>query len=190
MSREKATWAEVRRGYESGEGSVAAIAARFGISAGSIYRRVRREGWARRAKRTRKKQNEGGEREAGRTGTPKSSRRTRAKGATRRAASVELIERLYNAMDAKLKRLEARIAMHEDISAAESERETRELGSMIRSFEKVTAFEAAIEGRDRKGQRKPVIAPCDAERMREEIAQRLERICSERQASAEFGALE
>ena len=62
-----------------------------------------------------------------------------------------------------------------EISAAESERETRELGAMIRSFEKVTAFATDIENR-RKPAAPERISTADAERMREEIAKRLERL--------------
>jgi len=92
-------------------------------------------------------------------------------------------------MDAKLKRLEARMDSHEELTAAESERETRELGSMIRSFEKVTAFAAVLEEREKPSKRK-LVAAGDAERMREEITQRLERICADRDAKDQSGSTE
>ncbi|MEQ8825469.1 MAG: hypothetical protein RIC14_13955 [Filomicrobium sp.] len=65
-----------------------------------------------------------------------------------------------------------------DLSAADSERETRELSTMIRSFEKV----AALAGQDQEqsgSSAKPAretTGQGDAERMREEIARRLERL--------------
>lgn len=90
-------------------------------------------------------------------------------------------------MDAKLKRLEARMDSHEELTAAESERETRELGSMIRSFEKVTALAASLEERDKPKKHKPAVAAGDAERMREEIAQRLERLCADRETPRQSG---
>ncbi len=61
-----------------------------------------------------------------------------------------------------------------ELSAAESERETRELSTMVRSFEKVTGVAAEIDR-----QRKPkagggASSAADAERMGREIAERLE----------------
>ena len=67
--------------------------------------------------------------------------------------------------------------LNDELSAADSEREARELSSMIRSFEKVTEVAADIDKRRRPaaGETKPV-RPEDAERMRQEIAERLERL--------------
>lgn len=190
MAQEKAAWAEIRCVYEACDASVAAIAARFGISEGAIYRRARRDGWPprKKLKRGRRDGRSGGEAEKA---APRQRRRARKQAPTADPATdAELIARLYNAMDAKLKRLEARMETNEEVSASESERETRELGSMIRSFEKVTAFAAAIKGRVDKGRKKPAVAAGDAERMREEIAQRLERVCADRKASSKPGAAE
>lgn len=76
-----------------------------------------------------------------------------------------------------------------DISAAESERETRELGVMIRSFEKVTEFATEIEKR-RKTAAPERISAADAERMRAEIAERLERLNAQGNANPRSGETE
>ncbi len=173
MSVDDETWAEIRRLYLADDMTVSAIAKQFGISQGRIYARAKEHDWPRRSMRGRK---------------PVSNRRTKRSGGTTHfrqptgddatyVVQTAVVRRLYGAIDAKLKRLEARMAKGAELSAADSERETRELGTMIRSFERVTEFAADIDkartvstGRD-----KPVTA-ADAEQMREEIAQRLERL--------------
>ncbi len=110
-----------------------------------------------------------------------------AKPATRKA----LVRRLYRAIDVKLQRLERRMTSGEEPTIADSERETRELAHMIRSFEKVTEVAADIAqdtgrhaskpagGSARAAARKQpaeAYVSADAERMRHEIAQRLERL--------------
>ncbi|MBU1212970.1 MAG: hypothetical protein KJ587_17120 [Alphaproteobacteria bacterium] len=187
MSHDEAAWADIRCAYEKGEETVSQIAARLAVSAGAIYRRARRDGWARRSQQQRNHRTKAATAKPCRT-------QTTTGDATRRprqdaASAPGLITRLYNAMDAKLKRLEARMDSHEELTAAESERETRELGSMIRSFEKVTAFAAVLEEREKPSKRKHVAAG-DAERMREEITQRLGRLCADRDAKDRSGTSE
>ncbi len=192
MSLDKAAWAEIQRVYQTGGETVAAIAARFGVSEGAIYRRARRDGWARRSKTNNSQsRSKGKAKPGGKAKKPGSSEKNLTRGrkskpghkpgksgkASKKAATRDqLIERLYKTIDAKLSRLEQRIDADHDITAAESERETRELGSMIRSFEKVAAFAKTLQGRTDKQRKSPVVDPGDAERMREEIAQRLERL--------------
>ncbi|MBU2582635.1 MAG: hypothetical protein KJ622_13040 [Alphaproteobacteria bacterium] len=200
MSHEEAAWAAIRIAYEAGEETVSAVAKRLRVSEGAIYRRARRDGWSRRMKRPRPAESKPAKPYSGGPGTgperaPRKPANAAGKAANRKssseaASSAGLIARLYNAMDAKLKRLEARMHSDEQLTAAESERETRELGSMIRSFEKVTAFAATLEERDKPAKRKPAINPGDAERMREEIAQRLERLCADRAAQTQSGDAE
>ena len=77
-----------------------------------------------------------------------------------------------------------------ELSAAESERETRELSTMVRSFEKVTGVAAEIDK-----QRKPKVgggasSAADAERMCGEIAERLERLHAQRGVEGRSGEAE
>jgi len=82
------------------------------------------------------------------------------------------------AIERKLTRIEARQAVGADMTAADSEREAREIGQLIRNYEKLTNLEAETEsskgrcgarsGRSPKGD--------DAERWREELTKRIERV--------------
>lgn len=174
MSVNDEAWADIRRAYAEGSDSVAAIAGRAGVSASSIHRRARLEGWPRRveaaAKSRRKSSAAKGGARSGSQGAAKSRSRSTAKPGS-------VVKRLYRAIDLKLKRLEERMQSSDELSAADSEREARELSSMIRSFEKVTEVAADIDKRRKPvaSERKPV-CPEDAERMRREIAERLERL--------------
>ena len=176
MSKDEATWTEIRRAYEDGSDPVAAIAKRCGVSAGTIYRRARKDCWVRRSSsgKQQKLPQETETNKARRSKSPQASKKSKRSKA--KVGRAELAERLYRAIDAKLSRLEARMQSDDDLSAADSERETRELGSMIRSFEKVAAL-AGDEKPSRQGEpERADSGKRDAERMREEIARRLERL--------------
>jgi len=85
-----------------------------------------------------------------------------------------LIGRLYRAISLKLEHMEKRMASGESRSAQDEERESRALATLINNFEKVTE---AVAGLDKDGDaRKPGRTGADAERMRREIAERLERL--------------
>jgi hypothetical protein len=91
---------------------------------------------------------------------------------TRRARRA-LIGRLYRAISLKLEHMEMRMASGEARSAQDEERESRALASLISNFEKVTEAVAELD-QDRQSTRAG--AGADAERMRREIAERLERL--------------
>ncbi|PPD28851.1 MAG: hypothetical protein CTY20_08380 [Hyphomicrobium sp.] len=186
-----AQWAEVRRLYESGEGTVHGIAQAFGISDRNILYRAKRESWLRRA----------GVR--GLQVGDKGPNTPVPPGHPTRAVRQALIRRLYKAIDMKLKHWEDRMARGEDLTAADSERMAKEITTMINGFETVAETEGAIEKRDaqsaaggtaahgrpanRRGRggassaggapaTPDVSVAADAERMRIEIAERLERL--------------
>ncbi len=193
MSVSDEAWAGIRRAYAESGDSVAAIARMAGVSASSIHRRARLQGWSRRSVNAAGRKATSGA--ASDLGGPKpaaagrvreaaactKNRQTNGKkpagGGKGAAKPASVVKRLYRAIDLKLKRLEERMQSSDELSAADSEREARELSSMIRSFEKVTEVAADIDKR-----RKPVASgrkparPEDAERMRREIAERLERL--------------
>lgn len=185
-------WAEIRRAYETGPETVARLAERYAVSARGIYRRAKEEGWRPRSTRGPgpAKKKPGVNASAGEAGT-RGLARARAESAcrSRRPTKQAMIARLYKAIDDKLKRLEARMGSGREISAAESEREARELGVMIRNFEKVTEFATEIENR-RKPAAPKRISAADAERMRAEIAERLERLTSQGNARPGSGETE
>lgn len=187
MPVDEMTWAEIRRAYEAEPGTVVSLAGRFPISVQSIYRRAKLEGWQRLqtpAAAGARGAGEGPADNDGPEGTPAPEAKVSPR--PRKVTQKAMIARLYGAIDDKLKQLEARMGSGRDISAAESERETRELGVMIRSFEKVTEFATDIENR-RKTAAPERISAADAERMRAEIAERLERLNAQGSAEPRSG---
>jgi hypothetical protein len=98
-------------------------------------------------------------------------------GLPTRTAQRAVIARLYRAITVKLEHMETRMASGEDRSAQDEERESRALATLINNFEKVTEAVAGLE-EDRGTSRARSAAGADAERMRREIADRLERLGS------------
>jgi len=194
MSVNDARWAEIRRAYLDCSETIAQIAERTGVSVRNIQRRVKAEDWPRRSQRRSVAQGAGkrtGDREVsrkadGRDGVGRGGVQLRAAlngtepGRTARQASAKpmhVIKRLYRALDLKLTKLEQRMQASDELTAADSEREARELSSMIRSFEKVTEVAAEIDkSRKQAGRRGRTVRAEDAERMRSEIAERIERL--------------
>lgn len=93
-----------------------------------------------------------------------------------RGSQRALIGRLYRAISLKLEHMETRMASGEPRSAQDEERESRALATLINNFEKVTEAVAELD-KDGSGRRRAG-AGADAERMRREIAERLERLGS------------
>lgn len=98
------------------------------------------------------------------------------RGAARRA----MAERLFEAMDMKLSAIEARMATGGDQSAVDSERTTRTLNTLVRSLEKLTDYECKITSRSGRKNGKRRQAGADAERRRQEIAARIQRLLQDR----------
>lgn len=150
----EAAWADIAGAYAAGDETVAAIAARHGIDRGAIIRRAQADGWPRRR-------------------AP-----SHAPRAPTERAQAALMRRLFNAIKTKLKHLETSMKSGKAMSAADSERQTRQINHLIRSFEKVTelarARDNAASGSGAPGGAS--ISTADAERMRAEIAERLERL--------------
>lgn len=192
MAVDDAPWGEIRACYGDASLSVAKLAERFGVSVGAIRYRARRDGWPKRrrcavaAKARREKQNHqvavvstGDER---RGDGKQQEKRNSIRRETEHVSREDVVARLYRAIVRKLTRLEKRMEGDGDVSPADSERETRELSSMVRSFEKITDVGADLaKERKPKGRQRGRDAN-DAERMRVEIAQRLERLGAQRDA--------
>ena len=92
-----------------------------------------------------------------------------------RASQRAVIGRLYRAISLKLEHMEKRMASGEARSAQDEERESRALATLITNFEKVTEAVAEL---DKDGDKQRTRVGADAERMRREIAERLERLGS------------
>lgn len=179
MRQDEAVWGEIRRLYSKNTLSLTAIAVMHGVSVGRIRRRARAEDWPCRPSRAPAQRRGANE-------AQHASARSKASDAVKgkedaprlpgRRNQGQAIARLFRAISSKLEHMERRMVNGEERSAQDEERETRALATMIRNFERVT--EAAAEfDRQRPSAAKPDPATrADAERMRGEIAERIERL--------------
>ncbi|AHB50261.1 hypothetical protein W911_12540 [Hyphomicrobium nitrativorans NL23] len=182
MQLDDETWADVRRAYEDGTAPLKEIAARFDVTPQRIGVRAKKEGWdgrerSRRPARLKEKKPQpvtGAAQAAEESGRGKTPALRRTVLPTR-GAQRALIGRLYRAISLKLEHMEMRMASGEARSAQDEERESRALATLISNFEKVTEAVADLD-RDKDAARGTGRVGADAERMRREIAERLERL--------------
>ncbi len=195
-------WQEVRRLYVAGALSLARIAERHGVSVQRITRRARNDGWPARSRRTSGAREGPSRRSSGKSsvtrdrtqsrsvaGSPSPKRRGAAAAATTTSLKARrtLVRRLYKAIDTKLKQMERRMAHdmatkdgNSDTTAADHERDTRAIGTLIANLSRVTEIEADLERlpgsaslTDQQGDRQ---LADEAERFRREVAERLARL--------------
>src|SRR5690606_23066751 len=114
-------WAAVRRHYEEGGLTVAAIAAAHGITTSAILKRRAAESWPKRS------------------ASPRSMARP-ARGAPATGGKM-LIARLLRVVDRNLKLMEMHMDSGRPGTAADRERETRAIGSLTRTIEKLTELQ-------------------------------------------------
>jgi hypothetical protein len=171
-------WQKLRRDYETSAQPLKALAARLGVSVQRIVARARREGWKARP--------------SGRSAMAIEKPATAAR-AERRSSALPgrrtqrvLIARLYQAISLKLEHMEKRMAGDDVRSAQDEERESRALATLITNFEKVTEAVAELDKQTEKPGASGTAA--DAERMRREIAERLERLGGIGPAGGGFGS--
>ncbi len=169
MGVDEPVWASVRRAHEETTEPAAQFCRRLGVSVSTYYGRRKREGWSTRPG----------------TGRPDTKQSAPAQSASPR----RLTKRLYAAINQELQQLEA--GANEGhaspvASVADIERRTRTLMNMIRGFEKVLELDTDKQklkgGRTKRSSgQKPQrqradISAEDAEQMRQDIAERLERL--------------
>ncbi|MGD9783886.1 MAG: hypothetical protein AB7E80_10005 [Hyphomicrobiaceae bacterium] len=159
MSRDDATWAEIARLWSDGSMPLADLARRFGLSTQKVVAQARVRGWpARGVSQSALGAGDGPSAAASGARVPKDiCRKSRRKAlkrpegndgaATQRRrlqARRQIVDRLFDALDAKLGALEQRMAGTDDESPADSERMTRALNTLIRSFEKLCQYDAEL----------------------------------------------
>ncbi len=147
-------WAAVAADYADGKLTVAEICARHGITHKALYAQAKRQGWPLR-----------------RTGRPAPLSGGRPKSQQPRQA---LIARLYKALEKKMSEFESRQPNGAQ-TAADHERETRTLNTMVRLFERLAALEEKARTDD-AASRDDGGVTADARALREDLAQRLERL--------------
>lgn len=180
MQLDDEAWADVRAAYADASVSLSQIAERFGLTRQRITARAKKEGWAARPvavrRRAAKLARESHEPDAAAGNSAAAAKTSRRRAALpTRGAQRALIGRLYRAISLKLEHMEVRMASGEIRSAQDEERESRALATLISNFEKVTEAVAELD-RDKDGARDAGRVGTDAERMRREIADRLERL--------------
>ncbi len=142
-------WAAVAEAYAAGALTVAQICAKYGITQKALYTRARKQNWPRRR------------------GPASGRKRAPGPGTARKA----LIARLYQALERKMSEFELRLSEGAQ-TAADHERDTRTLNTMVRLFERLSALDekaSQASGGDAD-------LNADARALREDLARRLDRL--------------
>jgi len=164
-SRQRAPdWVAIRRLYEESTTTIAEISKLNGVTPSAIRSRRLAESWKPRKK-------------PGARAKPKRPRSTMDRGG--------LISRLLKVVDRNLKLLEMRMETDEPGTAADRERESRAIGTLTRTIEKLTELQSEADtapAKTAKTSSGTQIDDNDADRLRLEIAERILRI-GERYAS-------
>ena len=194
MPLDAQTWAQVRMAYEANEIPVRDICLSYGIPHLQLYQRLRAEGWTLRS----------ASRHVVRTNEVRRVRN--AIKVTRR----DLISRLYAVINLKLTQLEKLMESETPADAVNQERHTRSINGLVRSLERTTEIDAATPApAGKSATRNPAAAdvagtardshagaaspaapphdPAHTERLRRELAQRIERIMAHRKPAGDAG---
>jgi hypothetical protein len=118
------TRAEARQLYEAGELMIKEIVAHLGINPSTLLRWAAKHGWQRPTQATR---------------VP--GRRRPASAKALKAGRMELVQRLYDVIDRNLTLLESRMSDLDPADPAQPDRDTRALGTLVRSVEKLKELE-------------------------------------------------
>lgn len=153
---------DIAEEYTSRKLSVKALCQHYGITRNQLYKKARENNWPGRSKKK-----------------PQDKKQSTHAliSATQRRESLLL--RLYSALNQELETLEKRLAMPDDTCASEHERYARTLTSLVRLFDKLIEIEAQDAARGTSNQTTDQTAIKhneDAERLRTELAARLERL--------------
>ena len=196
MSLDEAAWAEIARLWQTGELSVTALAERFGLTRQKLVAVARARMWPARASGAprparsaklgvsakRRTGDDGGAVVAAEVAPRTAAAKPGTAHRKSRQSRSDMLQRLFDAVDAKLIRLERHMADDGDATAADGERTARSLNSLIRSFEKLTAFEDKL-GKDagRRGSGVRGGGERDTtEHRRQELAQRIAKLREQR----------
>lgn len=92
------------------------------------------------------------------------------------AGRAALVQRLFRAIETELTIIEERMQDRETRSPADSERDTRSIGALIRNLEKLTEFDGQLKGGGDKSGGVAGITADEADRIRRDLAARIERL--------------
>jgi hypothetical protein len=116
--------AEARRLYEAGTLTVEEIGARLVVHRSTLLKWAAKEGWRRSAQAAEVR-----------------GRRRPTTAKALKAGRMELVQRLYDVIDCNLSLLESRMSDHDPTDPAQPDRDTRALGTLVRSLEKLKDIE-------------------------------------------------
>lgn len=142
-----ADWRLIEAAYRSGRETTPEIAERFGVHRTTITARAKKCGWP-----------------------------TRQEIYGDAGDKAGVILRFYRLIEIKLEQMELDMARSEERTAADNERETRALGTLIRNFEKVHGLERELGKDDDKRHGPGPEQHAEAEAIRRELAERLVRL--------------
>lgn len=168
-----------RRAYADDRETVVEIAARLGVSAATIRRWRLENEWPLRSVRRCAHRAAPANRDAQAGRSASKSTTTSNPGTTKTDARSReaLIQRLYRAIYRKLEHLETSMETTDPPSAADNDRETRAIGTLIRNVEKVAELETDLTRTDAAsaGGAKPtgIYGGEDADARRRELAERI-----------------
>lgn len=149
-------WKKVREEYERNEGTVQSICTFHSISRTQLYRRRRAENWERRKSRHS-------------VGMPENEDAVNS-SPDRKA----LIDRLYAAFDRQMGEFESHLDGSPDEGV--NEKDARTLGSLARTLEKLIDLK-----QEEEGEQEDTGKGVDIERLRQELANRIERLRQRRE---------
>ena len=161
-------WDAIARDYAAGALTVTEICTLHSISPSVLYFRANKMRWKKRRGSA-----------APKVAAKSSPRKRRTKH------PPDLTQRLLTALDLKMTEFETRMAEGASLSAADSERDARTLNTLVRLFDKLKSFgEKTASGKNAAAPTASASAQPspsgndahDADRLRHELAQRLERL--------------
>lgn len=181
MALSAALKARLERQYRDGEVPYADLVKSSGLTRFEFQALVKQEGWGPRPK-------PGGSvtsgEETAETAEPLAEKpkaaSTRQKKATNLTIEIDLVQKIYRTLWSELKKLDKQ----EGSKSQDRERASRALSQLVTSMEKAVSMQKAIE-RNKTGDEKPKDreALANAEDLRRKIAERLERLHSQRLAA-------
>jgi hypothetical protein len=169
MRLDPETWAEIRKAYLETTEPIRQIAARYGIVHSTISGRALKEGWPPRSVGMRVIPVIPPPAAHTDSGAPDERQEPREPD-----TAETRIRRMLGIIDLQLDRMERRMSSGRPLTAQDEERQARALRAIAANLDKVT--EAAADTFRDQGQGAASGREADAERMRREIAERLERL--------------
>lgn len=163
MEAAEVDWSEIKRACCETAEAVTQIADRFGVSRYEIYKRRNLEQWPMPNRR--------------KPPLKRATWRGRASVKRRAKESETLVERLRRLAMRNLEFLEQTMDSEEGLTMAEQDRATKAIVSTTKVVEKLKEVEAAYGRSAPDGANPRILNAAEIERMRLEIAERLERVC-------------